>query len=100
MARLAEEHGAQVIIGRATRITYSEDPKRILSVTYAANGSIIELKATDIVIAAGPWTSNIYPRAKLLITVAKVLLSSQHKICPSIYYSRRSSLQQTPQPKS
>ncbi|KAL8786297.1 MAG: hypothetical protein Q9195_008257 [Heterodermia aff. obscurata] len=54
------------MIGRATRINYSKDSKRILSVTYTVNGSTIELEATDIVIAAGPWTSNIFPRAKLL----------------------------------
>lgn len=66
MARLAEEQGAQVIIGRATRINYSEDSKRILSVTYSANESTVELEATDIVIAAGPWTTNIFPRAQLL----------------------------------
>ena len=59
------EQGARVIIGRATKINYSEDSKSALSVAYAANGSTIEIEATDIVIAAGPWTTKIFPRAKL-----------------------------------
>ena len=66
MATIAVEQGARVIIGLATKINYSEDFKRVVSVAYTANGSTTEIEATDIVIAAGPWTTKIFPRAKLL----------------------------------
>ena len=35
MAKLAVEQGARVIIGRATKINYSEDSKRVVSVAYS-----------------------------------------------------------------
>ena len=66
MAKLAVEQGARVIIGRATKINYSEDLKRVVSIAYVANGSSTEIEATDVVIAAGPWTTKLFPRAKLL----------------------------------
>ncbi|KAF2230786.1 putative FAD dependent oxidoreductase [Viridothelium virens] len=66
IAKLAEEQGAKVIIGHATRINYSPDMKSITSVTYSSHDETRDLEATDIVIAAGPWTAHIFPRAALL----------------------------------
>jgi len=48
MAYLAVEQGAKIILGRVTKINYSEDPKSVVSVTYSANRSTTELEATDV----------------------------------------------------
>ena len=66
VAKLAVEQGAKVIIGRATNINYSPDNKSIASVSYSANGETTDLEATDIIIAAGPWMTDLFPRAALL----------------------------------
>ncbi|KAL9093913.1 MAG: hypothetical protein Q9165_003836 [Trypethelium subeluteriae] len=66
IAKLAEEQGTKVIIGHATRISYSQDMKSINSLTYSSHGETMDLEATDVVIAAGPWTTHIFPRAALL----------------------------------
>lgn len=66
MAKLAEDQGAKVVIGQATKINYSDDEKSIVSLTYSANGNTSDLPATDILLAAGPWTTGLFPRARLL----------------------------------
>ncbi|KAL8947546.1 MAG: hypothetical protein Q9222_006181 [Ikaeria aurantiellina] len=87
MAKLAEKQGAQVIIGRATKINYSEDAGRIVSVIYSADGNTIELEATDIVVAAGPWTTNIFPRAKLLTPRGhSIIVKPSRNLSPHILF--------------
>ena len=66
MAKLAEQQGAKVLIGRATKINYSDDLKSITSLTYISDGDTKDIEATDILLAAGPWTPKLFPRAKLL----------------------------------
>ena len=89
MARLAQEQGAQIIIGRATTINYAKGNKSIVSVTYSANGSTTELEATDIVIAAGPWTPNIFPRAKLLTPRGhSVVVKPSQNLSPYILFPK------------
>ncbi|KAL8999880.1 MAG: hypothetical protein Q9188_005794 [Gyalolechia gomerana] len=89
MAKLAEDHGAQVIIGRATKINYSEDSRRVVSVTYSVNGSTTELEATDVVIAAGPWTTNLFPRAKLLTPRGhSVVVKPSENLSPYILFPK------------
>lgn len=66
-ARLAAEKGAQVIIGKATEIKYStDDAKSVTSVDYTTpNGSAESLEATDVIVAAGPWTPRLLPQVQL-----------------------------------
>jgi len=66
MARLAEEKGARVIIGNATRINYSSDGKAVESVDYVQDGEKEQLSATDIIVAAGPWTPRVLAEVTLL----------------------------------
>ena len=67
IARLAEEQGAKVILGSVTSIKYSKDGRAAESVTYKAKDTlrVQELPATDIVIAAGPWTRFLFPAAPI-----------------------------------
>ncbi|KAI7234384.1 fad NAD binding oxidoreductase [Hortaea werneckii] len=67
MARLAAEKGVQVIIGKATDIKYSsDDDKSVTSVDYTTQtGSAERLDATDVIVAAGPWTPRLFPQIQL-----------------------------------
>ncbi|RMY17846.1 hypothetical protein D0867_05747 [Hortaea werneckii] len=68
MARLAAEKGVQVIIGKATDIKYSigDDDISVTSVEYTTqNGSAESLEATDVIVAAGPWTPRLLPQVQL-----------------------------------
>ncbi|KAI6826109.1 hypothetical protein KC340_g10527 [Hortaea werneckii] len=67
MARLAAEKGAQVIIGKATGIKYStDDDKSVTSVDYTTqDGSAESVEATDVIVAAGPWTPRLLPQVEL-----------------------------------
>ncbi|KAL3417527.1 FAD dependent oxidoreductase [Phlyctema vagabunda] len=64
MADLATEAGAKVILGSVTNIDYASGVK---SVTYTDKTSSEShtIPATDIVLAAGPWTSHIFPSAPI-----------------------------------
>ena len=67
LARLAEDKGAKVIFGSATAINYRKDGEGVDSVSYKAkDGKVESLEATDIVVAAGPWSPNLLPSVKLL----------------------------------
>ncbi|KAL8867713.1 MAG: hypothetical protein Q9174_005480 [Haloplaca sp. 1 TL-2023] len=65
LAHLAKEKGAEVIIGTATAINYRDNNSGISSITYTQNGTSKTLPATDIVLAAGPWTPKLFPPTKL-----------------------------------
>jgi len=78
MARLAEEHGAKIIIGSVDKIDYANDDgtaasetgprlKRVQSVTYTdkATSQSRTIPATVIVLAAGPWTPVLFPSAPI-----------------------------------
>jgi glycine/D-amino acid oxidase-like deaminating enzyme len=62
MAELATESGAAVIFGSLTAIDYT-GPHGVKGVTYEDKSTkhIHTLPATDIVLAAGPWTSHVFP---------------------------------------
>lgn len=64
MADLAISAGAQVILGSVTSIDYSSS-SGVKSVTYSDKTTKVThtIPATDAVLAAGPWTSHIYPEA-------------------------------------
>ncbi|KAJ9603373.1 hypothetical protein H2200_012151 [Cladophialophora chaetospira] len=63
MARLAEEKGARVIIGAVDKIeTGSGDaPEHTVHYTDRNSNSTQTLKATNVIITAGPWTKTVWP---------------------------------------
>ncbi len=66
LAQLAREKGAEVIIGSATAINYYRDKNNgIISVSYTQNGTSKTLNATDVLLAAGPWTPKLFPATNL-----------------------------------
>jgi glycine/D-amino acid oxidase-like deaminating enzyme len=66
MADLAQQAGVQVTLGSVTALDYS-GPHGVKSVTYEdkVTKHIHTLPATDIVLAAGPWTSHVFPEAPI-----------------------------------
>ncbi|EME48182.1 hypothetical protein DOTSEDRAFT_69956 [Dothistroma septosporum NZE10] len=68
MAQLAKEKGADIRESASvTSINYTSDNQGIESVTYTSKstGKTETLPATDIIIAAGPWTRSVYPSAPI-----------------------------------
>ncbi|KAF2772303.1 FAD dependent oxidoreductase [Teratosphaeria nubilosa] len=69
MAELAGEKGADIRTNaRVKRINYSAGGNAVEGVTYVDNhngGKEETIPATDIVVAAGPWTPNILPQAPI-----------------------------------
>ncbi|KAL8882049.1 MAG: hypothetical protein Q9198_000879 [Flavoplaca austrocitrina] len=65
LAQLAKEIGAEVIIGSATAINYRDKHSGISSVSYTQNGTSKTLEATDVLLAAGPWTPKLFPATNL-----------------------------------
>ena len=67
IAGLAEEKGAKFILGSAMSVNYSEDGSHAKSVTYEAKDSlkISDIHASEIVVAAGPWTRRLLPGAPI-----------------------------------
>ena len=64
---LAEERGAKTILGSVTSINHTKDGSIAQSVTYHQKGNpeVHQLSATDIIIAAGPWTKFVFPAAPI-----------------------------------
>lgn len=69
MAELARGSGADIREGTVVkRIEYSDDGKTVTGVVYGDkknDGEETRLKATDVIIAAGPWTRSVYPSAPI-----------------------------------
>ncbi|KAK1813330.1 hypothetical protein LTR12_012254 [Friedmanniomyces endolithicus] len=69
MAELAVEKGVRIKVGAAVKkINYCSSGDAVESVTYEdkTNGGKTEtIPATDVVVAAGPWTANVYPTAPI-----------------------------------
>ncbi|OJD18003.1 hypothetical protein AJ78_01960 [Emergomyces pasteurianus Ep9510] len=65
MAQLAEEKGARIVLGQVTRIDHSEDSVRSVTYMEKGTGASQTIPATDVVIAAGPWTRSVFPRAPI-----------------------------------
>ena len=65
MASLAQEKGAHIVYGSALHLQYHSNGKKIASVAYMQDGESQSLAATDVVIAAGPWTPRLFPSIHL-----------------------------------
>lgn len=65
MADLAVEAGAQVIFGRVTSINYNSEG--IYGISYEERGSKAshDLVASDVILAAGPWTPQLFSPAPI-----------------------------------
>ncbi|RKF56631.1 putative oxidoreductase C1F5.03c [Erysiphe neolycopersici] len=78
MADLAVEAGVKIIYGRVTDIDFSSNGVR--NVTYEDKTSKIshELPVTDVILATGPWTSQIFPLAPIhAIRAHSVLIKAE-----------------------
>ncbi|EAU32429.1 conserved hypothetical protein [Aspergillus terreus NIH2624] len=65
MAKLAEEKGAKVTLGSVTNIGYADDAVESVTYTDKESGDSKTIPATDVVIAAGPWTRSVLPEAPI-----------------------------------
>lgn len=65
MAKLAEEKGAKVIIGSVTNIDWSVDGVKAVTYTDKVSGKSETMRATDVVVSAGPWTQRVFHPAPI-----------------------------------
>lgn len=67
IAGLAKEQGANFVWGSVINVNYSYDGARARSITYKTKDTaeIKEIEASDIVVAAGPWTTRLLPEAPI-----------------------------------
>ena len=68
MADLAKEKGADIRVGASVKsINYNKSGDAVESVSYEDkdSGKQETVPATDIVLAAGPWTQKVYPSAPI-----------------------------------
>ncbi|KAI6791674.1 hypothetical protein KC361_g7166 [Hortaea werneckii] len=90
IARLAAEKGVQTIIGNATDINYSaqNDHRSVTSVEYTTpTGSAERLDATDVIVAAGPWTPKLLPQVQIQAPRGhSVVLKPTQPISPHVLF--------------
>lgn len=65
MAELAQDAGAKVIFGSVTGIDSSGDGVQGITYEDKETKQTHTLPATDVILAAGPWTSHVYPKAPI-----------------------------------
>ncbi|KAL8860913.1 MAG: hypothetical protein Q9178_002668 [Gyalolechia marmorata] len=67
IVRLAQDRGVRLILGSAIRLNYSENGSCAKSVSYRSEEPLgrSDIYASDMVIAAGPWTTKLLPHAPL-----------------------------------
>ena len=65
MAELAEDGGAEFILGSVTSIDKSGGAVKSVTYNDKATSQTHTIPATDVIIAAGPWTRNVYPPAPI-----------------------------------
>lgn len=65
MAKLAEKKGAEVILGQVTDIARPSGTVESITYTDKASGESRTIPATDVIVAAGPWTKSVLPEAPI-----------------------------------
>ncbi|PYI10759.1 fad NAD binding oxidoreductase [Aspergillus sclerotiicarbonarius CBS 121057] len=70
IAKLAEEKGAKITLGSVTNIGYAGDAVDSVTYTDKKTGESHKISATDVIVAAGPWTRSILPEAPITATRA------------------------------
>ncbi|KKK17152.1 mannosyl-oligosaccharide glucosidase [Aspergillus ochraceoroseus] len=70
IAKLAEEKGAKITLGSVASIDYENDAVKSVTYTAKETGQSHTIPATDVVVAAGPWTTSVMPEAPISATRA------------------------------
>ena len=65
MARLAEEKGVEIVLGCVSDIEKGGGKVRSVTYTDKETSRSHTIPATDVIIAAGPWTKRIFPAAPI-----------------------------------
>ena len=65
MAKLAEEKGAEIILGQVTDIARPNGSVESVSYTDKASGESRTIPTTDVIVSAGPWTQAVLPEAPI-----------------------------------
>lgn len=67
IADQAKQQGARFVMGSVISLNYTKDGSQIKSVTYRTKetADTVEINASDVVVAAGPWTKNLLPKAPI-----------------------------------
>ena len=65
MAQLAEDAGAEVILGSVTNIDKTGGVVKSVTYNDKATSEPHTIPATDVIISAGPWTRTVYPPAPI-----------------------------------
>lgn len=65
MAQLAEDAGAEVILGSVTNIDKTGGVVKSVTYNDKATSEPHTIPATDVIISAGPWTQTVYPPAPI-----------------------------------
>ncbi|KAL3448514.1 FAD dependent oxidoreductase [Aspergillus insuetus] len=65
IAKLAQEKGAKITLGSVTSIDYNGNTVKSVTYTDKETGQPQTIPATDVVVAAGPWTSAVLPDAPI-----------------------------------
>ncbi|KAJ6134127.1 FAD dependent oxidoreductase [Penicillium sp. IBT 18751x] len=65
MAKLAQEKGAEIILGHVTNISRPDGVVESVTYTDKESGESRTVPATDVIVAAGPWTQAVLPEAPI-----------------------------------
>ncbi|KAL1960024.1 hypothetical protein VTO42DRAFT_196 [Malbranchea cinnamomea] len=65
MAKLAEEKGAKIILGSVTNIDWSADGVKSVTYTDKATGKSETMRATEVIVSAGPWSRRVFHQAPI-----------------------------------
>ncbi|KAL5339710.1 FAD dependent oxidoreductase [Aspergillus crustosus] len=65
IAKLAEEKGTKIILGSVTSIDDGGNAVKAVTYTDKETGQTQTIPATDVVVAAGPWTRSVIPEAPI-----------------------------------
>jgi glycine/D-amino acid oxidase-like deaminating enzyme len=65
IAKLAEEKGANIVLGQVTDINRSKSSVESVTYTDKKSGETQTIAATDVLVAAGPWTKTILPEVPI-----------------------------------
>lgn len=88
LARLAQDGGVKFVTGTVDSLVYSENGKEVRAVTYHdAQSHDNQLSATDVILAAGPWTQRLLPQAPIRGEKShSVVVEPQRDISPTIIF--------------
>lgn len=89
IAKLAQEKGVKVLHGRAMSIKLSQNDEAVQSVIFrpAEATSEQQLLASDVIVAAGPWTKRILPQAPIVHSLStSILVDPKREISPHVLF--------------